>query len=76
MTASSYKKALNQLKNKSAKKIKYLKHNEPKPRKYGIDAHKCSICGRTGAHISAYGLHLCRQCFRENATKLGFQKYS
>ena len=32
-------------------------------------------CGRTGAHIRRYGLHLCRQCFREHATDLGFKQY-
>lgn len=76
MTASSYKKAYVQLRNKKVKWEKFLKHNALKKRKFGIDKNHCSLCGRTGAHISQFGLHLCRQCFRENATVLGFKKYS
>lgn len=75
MTAGSYKKVFNQLKNKPVKLKKFKKHNSPKPRKFGINVNKCRSCGRVGAHISKYGLHFCRQCFRENATKLGFKKY-
>ena len=75
MTAGSYKKVLKQLKNKPAKMKKFLKHNETKPRKFGISAKPCKICGRFGAHISQYGLDLCRQCFRDHAEKLGFRKY-
>ncbi|MBI2448967.1 30S ribosomal protein S14 [Candidatus Pacearchaeota archaeon] len=55
---------------------KFLKHNKPKERKYGLAVRKCERCGRFGAHINQYGLHLCRQCFREAAEKLGFKKYS
>ncbi|MGM5488228.1 MAG: 30S ribosomal protein S14 [Nanobdellota archaeon] len=55
---------------------KYKKHNAPKERSTGINLHHCRRCGRTRAHISKYGLNLCRQCFREIATKIGFKKYS
>jgi small subunit ribosomal protein S14 len=76
MTASDWRKILKQLENKPEKKQKFLKHNEPKPRKMGIAAKKCERCGRFGAHIKSYGLNLCRHCFREVATEIGFKKYS
>ena len=75
MTASDYKKMIKQLINKPAKLQKFLKHNKPKDRKFGISTRKCRICGRLGGHIRKYGINLCRQCFRENALKLGFKKY-
>ncbi|MEM3405645.1 MAG: 30S ribosomal protein S14 [Candidatus Pacearchaeota archaeon] len=53
-----------------------MRHNKPKERKTGIASKKCFRCGRFGAHISSYGLDLCRQCFREIANELGFKKYS
>lgn len=36
----------------------------------------CQRCGRRRGVVRRYGLHLCRQCFRENARNLGFKKYS
>jgi len=75
MTASDWRKMLKQLENKPAIKARFLKFCKPKDRKFGIAAKKCRICGRFGAHISKYGLHLCRQCFREIAEKIGFKKY-
>ncbi len=76
MGASDWKKVTKQLKNKPAKLSKFLKHNKPKERKSGIATQKCERCGRFGAHISSYGLNLCRQCFREIAVEIGFKKYS
>ena len=76
MTASDWKKAFKQLDAKPAVKIKFIKHNKPKERKIGIAAKKCEKCGRFGAHISSYGLNLCRHCFREIAEEIGFKKYS
>ncbi len=76
MVASDWRKILKQLKKKNVKMEKFLKHNKPKERKIGIAAKKCERCGRFGAHISSYGLNLCRQCFREIAKELGFKKYS
>ncbi len=65
-----------QLKSKPVKLEKYKKFNEPKKRSTGYSLRACKICGRIGpGHIQAYNLHLCRQCFRENAKKLGFKKY-
>lgn len=76
MTYSDHKKVFKQLKVKPAKLKKYVKHNAPKERKYGTSMKKCRRCGRIRGHIGKYGLNLCRQCFREIATKLGFKKYS
>jgi len=38
----------------------------------------CERCGRKRERglIRAYGLHMCRQCFREKAEEMGFKKYS
>jgi small subunit ribosomal protein S14 len=76
MTASDWRKITKQLKNKPAKMEKFLKHNKPKERTTGIATHKCERCGRFNAHIKSYGLNLCRHCFREIATEIGFKKYS
>ncbi len=76
MGASDWKKVTKQLKNKPAKLSKFLKHNKPQERKFGIATQRCERCGRFGAHISSYGLNLCRQCFREIAVEIGFHKYS
>ena len=76
MTASDWNKTTTQLKKKPAVLRKFLKHNKPKERKFGIAAKKCEKCGRFGAHLSQYNLNLCRQCFRDLAVELGFKKYS
>ena len=76
MTASDWKKILKQIGNKNAKMERFIKHNKPKDRKIGIASKKCERCGRFGAHIDSYGLNLCRHCFREIATEIGFKKYS
>ena len=36
----------------------------------------CERCGRRRGIIRKYGMHLCRQCFRDMAPELGFKKYS
>ncbi len=36
----------------------------------------CERCGRMRGIVRRYGMHLCRQCFREIAPELGFKKYS
>jgi small subunit ribosomal protein S14 len=76
MTASDWKKLMKQLKNKPAIRSRFLKYCKPKERKFGISIKKCERCGRMGAHISQYGINLCRQCFREIAREIGFKKYS
>jgi len=76
MTYSSYTKEFKQLKVKPLKMKKYIKHNSPKKRSCGFSKKKCIRCGRIRGHIGSYGLNLCRQCFREDASDLGFKKYS
>jgi small subunit ribosomal protein S14 len=76
MTTSDHKKAMNQIANKKAKIERHNKYNTPRKRKHGKSLKKCNRCGRTGGHISKYGINMCRQCFRELAIKLGFKKYS
>ena len=76
MTASDWNKITKQLKRKPAVLQKFLRHNKPKQRKFGIATKKCERCGRLGAHLSQYNLNLCRQCFREIAEEIGFKKYS
>lgn len=75
MPASDWRRILKQLESKPAIKARFLRFCKPKERKFGIAAKKCVRCGRFGAHISKYNLHLCRQCFREIAEQLGFKKY-
>lgn len=76
MTASSYEKMLNQLRNKPAKMQRYLKYNKPKKRTTGKALRRCEETGQYGGHIKSYGLNYCRQAFREIAEELGFKKYS
>ena len=76
MTSSDYRKVLKQLKVRPVKYKKYIKHNAPKERKCGESNKRCRRCLRTGAHVGKYGLNLCRQCFREIATRIGFKHYS
>ncbi len=75
MTTKDYTKAFRQLEAKLVKKKKFIKHNTPKKRTTGIGTRKCRLCGRWGAHIRSYGLHLCRQCFRDEASSIGFKKF-
>ncbi len=76
MTTSDHRKVFTQLKAKPAKLKKFLKHNAPKERTMGIRRKPCRRCGNFRGHIGKYGIDLCRQCFREIATKLGFKKYT
>jgi len=76
MTAKEYSKVFKQLQNKVAKLKKYIKHNAPKRVNFGMAPKQCKLCKRKGGHIRKYGLSLCRQCFRENAQKIGFRKYN
>ncbi len=76
MTVGSYSKMIKQLKPKPAILAKYLKHNKPKERAFGRGTKECLRCGNTHGHIGKYGIDLCRKCFREIATRIGFKKYS
>ncbi|MHC1593434.1 MAG: 30S ribosomal protein S14 [Methermicoccaceae archaeon] len=44
-------------------------------RSFGRGAHECMRCGRKQSLVRKYGMCLCRQCFREIAHKMGFEKY-
>lgn len=55
---------------------RFLRHNSKKPRKFGRDVFKCSVCGTKIAVIRKYGLNVCRRCLREVAHDLGFRKLS
>jgi len=35
----------------------------------------CERCGRKSGIVRRYGMRLCRQCFREIAPEIGFNKY-
>lgn len=35
----------------------------------------CERCGRMRGLVRRYGLHMCRQCFRDTASAMGFKKY-
>ena len=76
MTTSDHKKILAQLKVKPARHQKFVKHNSPKERSCGINLRKCKRCGTYHGLINKYGLMLCRRCFREVATKMGFKKFN
>ncbi len=76
MTVSSFKKMLRQLRAKPVKLQKYTKHNTPKDRKFGKSSKKCQHCGNNKGFVGKYGLDLCRKCFRDMATHIGFKKYS
>lgn len=44
-------------------------------RKYGPGSRSCRKCGKFGGGlIRKYSLMMCRQCFREKAYEIGFQK--
>jgi small subunit ribosomal protein S14 len=71
----SFENAIKQIKNKPVKLARFLKFNKPKERKFGRAARPCRRCGKTEGVIHKYGLCYCRQCFREVAKDLGFEKY-
>ena len=76
MSYSDYKKVFKQLKAKPVKLNRFLKHNSPKERKFGCNTKHCRMCGNVRAHIGKYGLKICRRCFRDFASKIGFKKYN
>ncbi|DAZ94293.1 TPA: hypothetical protein N0F65_010890 [Lagenidium giganteum] len=44
------------------------------PRNYGKDSRHCRVCHTTRGLIRKYSLNMCRRCFRERATQIGFVK--
>ncbi|KZV87640.1 ribosomal protein S14 [Exidia glandulosa HHB12029] len=45
-----------------------------RPRKYGKGSRQCRLCAHQAGLIRKYGLDLCRQCFREKSSAIGFVK--
>lgn len=76
MTTANWTKILKQLNNNPVKLKKFMKHSTPKKRTCGRARHKCVRCGTTHGFVSRFGLNLCRRCFRQIATKIGFKQYS
>ena len=71
----SFTKVKKQIEKKPKKLARFMKFNQTKKRKFGKIVNPCRKCGRKQAVIRKYGLIYCRQCFREEAEKLGFRKY-
>ena len=44
------------------------------PRNFGKGSRQCRHCSSHSGLIRKYGLDLCRQCFREKAADIGFNK--
>jgi len=72
----SFERVKKQIEGKPIKLSRYMKFNRSKKRKFGKSVYRCRKCGRAGGIIRKYGLIYCRQCFREEAEKLGFRKYN
>ncbi|MCG2718472.1 MAG: 30S ribosomal protein S14 [Nanoarchaeota archaeon] len=53
-----------------------MKHNSPKPRKFGKNTKRCVRCANPRGRVGQYKLNLCRRCFREIAKEIGWKKYS
>lgn len=49
---------------------------ERSKKKFGRGANTCKRCGRKQGLVRKYDLYLCRQCFREIAYDMGFEKYT
>ncbi|KAI7156850.1 hypothetical protein KC349_g5989 [Hortaea werneckii] len=45
-----------------------------RPRTYGKGSRNCRVCTHKAGLIRKYGLNICRQCFREKSTDIGFAK--
>lgn len=71
----TYERVRKSVEKKPVKLARYEKFNKPSPRKFGKNIHPCRRCGKRAGVIRKYGLMYCRQCFREEAEKLGFRKY-
>ena len=72
---SSTDEILKRIEHKPARAGRFKKFNLAQKRTFGKSAFPCRKCGRTAGVIRKYGLSYCRQCFREEAAKLGFRKY-
>ncbi|KAK6954712.1 hypothetical protein Daesc_004680 [Daldinia eschscholtzii] len=45
-----------------------------RPRTYGKGSRSCRVCTHKAGLIRKYGLNICRQCFREKSSDIGFVK--
>ena len=72
----SFENSKKQVENKKGKFARFMKFCAPRKRKFGKSVYACRRCGKTSGVIVKYGLRYCRQCFREEAPKLGFRKYN
>lgn len=70
-----FEKVKKQVEGKPAKLARMMKHAHPEKKKFGKGARMCRQCGKRSGLIQKYGLLYCRQCFREEAERLGFKKY-
>lgn len=71
----TYERAKKQIEGKPLKLQKFEKFNKSKKRNSGRNTHPCRKCGKKRGVIRKYGVLYCRQCFREEAEKMGFRKY-
>ncbi|CAK48036.1 ribosomal protein S14 [Aspergillus piperis CBS 112811] len=46
-----------------------------RPRKFGKGSRSCRVCSHRAGLIRKYGMNICRQCFREKSSDIGFHKY-
>ncbi|CDJ40204.1 40S ribosomal protein S29, putative, partial [Eimeria tenella] len=45
-----------------------------RPKKFGPGSRQCRVCFNRHGMVRKYGINMCRQCFRERAALIGFQK--
>ena len=44
------------------------------PKGYGKGSRECRVCGNRRGIVRKYDMNLCRRCFREQTTMIGFTK--
>ncbi len=49
---------------------------ERSKKRFGRGANVCKRCGRKQGLVRKYDIYLCRQCFRDTAYQMGFEKYT
>ncbi|EIE78445.1 40S ribosomal protein S29 [Rhizopus delemar RA 99-880] len=45
------------------------------PKTFGKGSRQCRVCAHRAGLIRKYNLNICRQCFREYASDIGFNKF-
>jgi len=65
METKNYQSAVTPIKKQKVKSEKMKKRNNV-----------CKMCGTRKGFLRKYGLRICRRCFKDNAPRLGFEKYS